>query len=1094
MSLLTGMLTLAFNIQPVKASGTIYIRADGSIDPPTAPILTVDNVTYTFTGGICADSIVIEKDDIVIDGNGHVLNGSVSGFYGFDISYRNNVTIKNTEITKFGDGIYVYHSNSCRILSNIVADCWYAIDVMHFSNNNTVSGNFVDNCYGGISIDYSSNDNTVTNNTVTNSRDYGWGLYLWSSSGNVFSDNIAINNSKGMDIRNAVNNTIHYNNISGNQRGIYLSSSSNNIISQNNITANMEVGVFVLTHSSDNIISGNTITNNTFQGIELYEDSLNNSIVGNAMINNQYGIWIHHYSDYNIISKNTITNNEYGIMLSESTNSNTISGNNVTANNWHGISLYSFSNNNSFSGNNITNNGYGIVIYGSSNNSIFKNRITANNNVGYLQYSSDNRISGNNITDNANGMRLEHSSNNHIYHNNLINNTDQAYTYESLNTWDYGYPSGGNYWSDYAGVDADGDGIGDTPYIIDADNQDRYPLMHPWSSLPVHNINTGLGYATIQEAINAPETLDGHTIFVGAGTYYEHIVVNKTLSIVGEIRDNTFIDASGTGTAFTVTQNDVTITGFTIQNSGVDWPNAAVLLNGSRRNVIRNNIIRYTQRGIGLRYGTSGNIISENNITSRGIAVFYGESGYAYETNLIMNNIIRSEDGIALCGTYYNNITGNILIGTDFSGGGYYENGIKIFGGGSNIIVGNIISHVGWEKGGIALWSDNDTVSNNLVEYYPEIGIGIFGSGSLIIGNNLTKPSKTGWERAIHLVKPHNTVVGNIIANHAYAIGVSSSGNYIYHNNFVNNTNPLYQFGSYNNTWDNGYPSGGNYWGDYVGVDVCNGPNQDLPGSDCIGDVAYVIDEDNQDRYPLMNPYGTPPPQTYNLTITTTVGGTTDPAPGTYSYTVNSSVQVTAIPEAGYLFDHWELDSVNAGSANPYTVLMDQNHTFKAVFAAIPPPLSASISPLSASILVGQSVTFISTVSGGYTPYSYQWYLNGNPVSGATSASWTFTSTEAGIYYVCLKVTDAKGNTAQSETARITAAAVPVGGYSIPINGYTGGKPLTPYLALLIILASLTMVRRKIRRRTKRPQCSEFSLARVEDCYTLTTEKRGFCG
>ncbi len=45
--------------------------------------------------------------------------------------------------------------------------------------------------------------------------------------------------------------------------------------------------------------------------------------------------------------------------------------------------------------------------------------------------------------------------------------------------WDDGYPSGGNYWSDYKGVDANGDGIGDTPHVIDEYNKDRYPLMAP---------------------------------------------------------------------------------------------------------------------------------------------------------------------------------------------------------------------------------------------------------------------------------------------------------------------------------------------------------------------------------------------------------------------------------------------------------------------------------------------------------------------------------------------------------------------------------------------------------------------------------------
>jgi hypothetical protein len=149
---------------------------------------------------------------------------------------------------------------------------------------------------------------------------------------------------------------------------------------------------------------------------------------------------------------------------------------------------------------------------------------------------------------------------------------------------------------------------------------------------------------------------------------------------------------------------------------------------------------------------------------------------------------------------------------------------------------------------------------------------------------------------------------------------------------------------------------------------------------------------------------------------------------------------------------------------------MDKDHTSKAVFVPIPwsphpPPLSASISPLSASILVGQSVTFTSTVHGGYTPYSYQWNLNGIPVSGATSNTWTFTPTASGICYVHLKVTDAKANTAQSDAARITVATVPVGGYSIPIQVQTKTEPIIPYIALI---ATLTAVFTKLRPKTKR--------------------------
>jgi N-acetylneuraminic acid mutarotase len=131
-------------------------------------------------------------------------------------------------------------------------------------------------------------------------------------------------------------------------------------------------------------------------------------------------------------------------------------------------------------------------------------------------------------------------------------------------------------------------------------------------------------------------------------------------------------------------------------------------------------------------------------------------------------------------------------------------------------------------------------------------------------------------------------------------------------------------------------------------------------------------------------------------------------------------------------------------------------------------PFTVLISPASASLLIGQSATFTSTVSGGYAPYGYQWHLGGNPVSGATSNSWTFTPTTSGVYYVYLKVTDTLGNATQSETARIAVTPVPVGGYSIPIEGHTSAKPLTPYLALIAILSlGFIMIRRKTTKRVE---------------------------
>jgi len=148
---------LAVNIQPVKASGTIYIRADGSVEG-TDKISTVDNITYTFTDNIY-DSIVVERDNIVADGAGYTLQGTGSG-YGINLSGRSNVTLRNMEINAFNIGVYLNSS----------------------SDYNTISGNYITNNMYGVFLFYSS-DNTVSGNNITNNNEYG--VYLSDSTSNI---------------------------------------------------------------------------------------------------------------------------------------------------------------------------------------------------------------------------------------------------------------------------------------------------------------------------------------------------------------------------------------------------------------------------------------------------------------------------------------------------------------------------------------------------------------------------------------------------------------------------------------------------------------------------------------------------------------------------------------------------------------------------------------------------------------------------------------------------------------------------------------------------------------------------------------------
>jgi parallel beta-helix repeat protein len=101
------------------------------------------------------------------------------------------------------------------------------------------------------------------------------------------------------------------------------------------------------------------------------------------------------------------------------------------------------------------------------------------------------------------------------------------------------------------------------------------------------------------------------------------------------------------------------------------------------------------------------------------------------------------------------------------------------------------------------------------------------------------------------------TITRNEFAGNNYGIYFEHcSGSLVHHNDLVGNNANAYPYGGVNNSWDSGYPGGGNYWSDYLGVDEYSGVDQTAPGSDGIGDTPYDIDylSDYEDRYPLMNP------------------------------------------------------------------------------------------------------------------------------------------------------------------------------------------------------------------------------------------------
>jgi parallel beta-helix repeat protein len=465
--LLASLLAYSANIRTARASGTVYIMANGGVDPPTAPITTTDNITYVFNGSINA-LLVIARDNIVVDGAGYTIQGAGTG-NGITLTGRTNVTISHLAITTFDVGMLLDGSSDSSIISNEITS----------SNQGIIAD-------GTSNIHISQND--------------------------VYS-----NNGNGIDFSNSFNGSIYGNNVTANAwSGIKLETSSNNMeIVGNSVLANGITGISVAADCFQNNLIGNNVTENPGEGIWL-QSSTSNTVSNNNVTDNGYGIYL--YTTFNnILSDNTMENNTYNLgiygddLLSFTQSidtSNVVDGKPVYYLVNHSnmiINSDAYSNagyvglvnclNITVQGLNPPSNGQGILLAFTNDSKITGNNF-ANNDAGiYLCYSTNNTVSTNNVTNNGYGIVLISSTNNRIFHNSFTDNhASQAYPVGSSNIWDDGYPSGGNLWSDYNRTDlysgqyqneTSSDGIGDSNYTIDAGNIDHYPLMGTYNSYNV---------------------------------------------------------------------------------------------------------------------------------------------------------------------------------------------------------------------------------------------------------------------------------------------------------------------------------------------------------------------------------------------------------------------------------------------------------------------------------------------------------------------------------------------------------------------------------------------------------------------------------
>ncbi|ODS38373.1 MAG: hypothetical protein A7315_12485 [Candidatus Altiarchaeales archaeon WOR_SM1_79] len=534
-------------------NGTYY---ENVIVNKTINLTGEDKNNTIINGSGSGDVVIINSDFVNFTGFKVIASGDGLWDSGVVLKIAKNCNISNNIIASNRHGLFLNHSNLSNFYNNNISENNGCAFIMIYSNDNYVITNKVFMNYVGLYLSYSQNNKIIHNNISSSTSD---GVQISSSNRNKLLNNYFISNSKGIYLFDSADNDIIYNTALNNGDGIYLLSSERNNITNNSIHMNDNYGICFIysdyNNITENIITSNVHSNIYIILSTNITISTNKMINNGILIDGEYPeYWNTHNIDIlnkvnekplhylkNQKSSNVpigagqvilanctnvsvkyqkIANASVGILLGFSSDCN-VSENNVSFNYHYGISLYK-SVNNKLNNNTALNNRKGIYFYLSDDNLIVGNKIFSNVDGLFIYKSHYNNILSNNITSNYNGITLETLGDgsqwnriinniifsnqnyglhffsalyNKIYHNNIMSNANQAYDNLGNNDWDASYPLGGNYWSDYSGVDfykgpnqniPGSDGIGDTPYTNiqgGTGAQDDYPLMQPYKPL-----------------------------------------------------------------------------------------------------------------------------------------------------------------------------------------------------------------------------------------------------------------------------------------------------------------------------------------------------------------------------------------------------------------------------------------------------------------------------------------------------------------------------------------------------------------------------------------------------------------------------------
>jgi parallel beta-helix repeat protein len=830
---LTSTFYLALTILPVNVkAATLYVGGTGP-DNYSKIQLAIDDANpgdtiYVYSGTYNEDVGVYKPLTLIGENRGTtIIRGT--GSADTVVVTTDGVTITGFTAENSGS---LFGASGIRLL--VVQNC-------HVTNN------IVTNNVRGISVSESYN-NTVRDNIVSNSEN---GIYVENSAYNRIADNTAFNNAAGIYLKRANNNTITGNTLFDNGYGIILLDSSYAVLDDNVMTGN---GIFIdggsrgfwNTHSIDtsNSVNGEPVQywkNVTGGTVPLNAGQVILANSSNVLVDNQnvssasIGIEVGFSSHITITDNTALSNYHAGIHVYISDNI-TVTGNNASNNEYIGISIVRSITNIITDNTASSNRRNGIYCYDCDINTITRNNIflTGDSFVGrieysavYLRYSDYSVVTENSVLSNSNAAFSLLSSNfNNIFNNNFSHNGNGVFFVGASSNR---FVNNTVFDNTVVGISLGAD----SSHNIFADNN----VTRHW-----YGIGLGLSHdnTLIGNYVSSYDTMYGRSGIIISGST-SHILIDNVMVGDGLVIDggslqtwNTHIIPTSntvngrpvrywknvTGGTVPLDASEVILancTDVTVENQDLTNGTAGIELGFSSNNMIAGNSVSKSKRGIHL-VRSDNNTIVGNTVSSPNFrGIFLGRS---HNNTLSDNDMWSGVYGIFLGGSDGNNVTDNNIWDNSYAG----------------IFLWRALFYSG---------SQNNTITNNSI-FNNGYGIGLL-------------------EGPINNTVAYNTIVNNL---YGVYISLSTDNNQIHHNNIIDNTQQAYDDLD-TNQWDDGYPSGGNYWSDYTGVDSKSGPNQDLPGSDGKGDTPYVIDADSKDRYPLMTPLATSPPSApLNLSAT----------------------------------------------------------------------------------------------------------------------------------------------------------------------------------------------------------------------------------